>query len=469
MAIKKKLTECTHTLAGLREAKVLTPDSKGRKRYRVVLLTEGKGNPRDKHYYSQACIDDPVTGAAFEGKPCFLNHPSLIEDQSQPERRVQDKGGWFDNVAPDGPALWADLTINSREAGQLLECIIQDCIEYSKTHPGEDYDGLSINANGESSEVEINGEVWNQVDRITEAESVDVVTKAARGGRFVAKLEAMRKAKTTEVDADAEKKLGELVDILKSMREKITAGGDFPLQKELRRMTDNALTLAGCGVPEDEPMMTEAQYKTMKEAVKLFESKIEKNKTKNREGSKDVKDAAMKSAHSTLKGLAEQHPEAADLLNAHADMYKDKEPADKAGGDGDDEEAAVGDEATPDTTESEASKKKEKEKKEKMEKEKKESEEKDKEEKETMESLRKENFELHLQTKLTESALPASKCKLVRTLAVGKTLEEVDNIIESLSEDLEYSLRESGVHERVGAGSGKTGGSGLLANDPAFN
>jgi hypothetical protein len=235
-------------------------------------------------------------------------------------------------------------------------------------------------------------------------------------------------------------------------------------------MADNALTLAGCGDKEIE--MTESEYAVVKKQVEEFEKKQASKTSKKRESSKDVKGAAMKAAHSTLKGLAEQHPEAADLLNAHADMYKDEKPEPKDG-DGE-EEAAVGDEATPDTTESEASKKKEKEKKEKMEKEKKESdeEESDKEESEKMESLRKELFDVKLENKLTESALPAPICKMIRNLSEGKTLEQMDEIIEAQSEVLELTLRESrggSMPERTFAGIGKTGGSGLLANDPAFN
>lgn len=283
----------------------------------------------------------------------------------------------------------------------------------------------------------------------------------------------MRKVKSVEVDADAEKKMEQLVPILKSMRDKIQAGDEFPLQKELRRMADNALTLAGCG--EQEIEMTESEYAVIKKQVAEFEKKQKSKTTKTQESSKDVKGAAMKAAHSTFKSLAEQHPEAADLLNAHADMYKDEPAEKKDGGNGDDEEAAVGDEATPDTTESEKKESKkekmEREKKEKMESDK-EDMESDKEEKETKESLRKELFSVKLENKLSESALPAPICKMIRNLSEGKTLEQVDEMIEAQSEVLELTLRESrgaSMPERTFAGSGKiNSGKPALADDPAF-
>lgn len=460
---KTKLIECKHTLAGLQEAMALPPDAQGQKRYKVVLLSEGKGNPRDKHFYSQACIDDPITSSAFEGKPCFLNHPSLIDDQSQPERRVQDKGGWFSEVHADGPALWATLTINKRPAGELLECIIQDCMEYSKKFPGQDYDGLSINANGESSPVEMDGETWNQVDRITEAESVDAVTKAARGGRFVAKLEALRKK---EVDVEAPKKLKQLGEIIKAMRDKIQAGDKFPLQAELRRMADNGLTLAGCGEIEEEPMITEAQYQTMKKATELYEAAKAKNPA--REGASADNKIARKHTHDTLKGMAAQVPDDAtkQLLMAHADKYKDEDAADGGADDGKEEAGSSMPGQMPDTSESEKKtkeekmKKEEREKKEKMSKEEKDKEEKDAKE-EKMEAYRKELFDLKLENKLAESGLPEQTWKMIRSLSRGKTIEEVDEIIEAQQEIQEFSLRESSLPARVG-GSGNSSDKPML-------
>ena len=471
----KKLIECNHTLAGFSEAKVLQTDAKGRKRYRVVLLTQGKGNPRDKHLYTQACIDDPVTAKAFEGKPCFLNHPSLIEDQSQPERRVQDKGGWFDNVHPDGPALWADLTINSREAGDLLECIIQDCIEYSKTHPGEDYDGLSINANGESREVELDGEIWKQVDRITEAESVDAVTKAGRGGRFVAKLESLRKQK--EVDAHAEEKLKQLGEILKSMRDKVMgAEDDFPLQSELRRQVDNALTLAGCGEQETEEYMpTKAQIETMRKMVSEYDQKTKTRESKAVEVSSDDKKAAFAHTHGTLKNLAGQvqDPATKELLMAHAQKY-----APEGEGEGEGEGGGEIPGAVPDNTESDKDKEeKEKKAKEEADNKKKEkfppSADKDKEksekDKEEREALVAENFKLKLEKRLAESGLPEHLWKLIETASKGRTIEEVDEIIEAHQEAYESNLRESSMPAHQGLTEGNHKGSPVLAGDPNFS
>lgn len=421
----KKLIECNSTHSALREAKNLGKDANGRSRYEVVILTEGKGNPRDRHYYSQACINDPVTVEAFQGKPCFLNHPSTLDDQIQPERRVQDRAGWFTNVRADGVALKATLTISKTETGEFLEAFIQDCLDYSLENVGEDYAGLSINANGESSPVEIDGEEWNQVDRITEAESVDAVTKAARGGRFEKKLEAFRKKRETDSD-----KVLRACEIAQQLRDKIQAAGDFPLQKELRRMSDNLVTMLGTS-QEGEPMKT-------KEADK---KKI----------LAEANQAARGAAHAALTQLAANAADDATkkILTDHASQYAPKDEPD-----GDEAEAKKESEDEDENMKKESEDETEAKKESEDETEsKKEAEDEDEDEKESeakkeakMEALRKEIFDLKLDKMLKESELPEPFQKSVRVQAEGKTLKQVQAIIESETEKVSYfSLRESGA------------------------
>jgi len=422
----KKLIECNSTHSALREAKSLGKDANGRSRYEVVILTEGKGNPRDRHYYSQACINDPVTREAFQGKPCFLNHPSTLDDQIQPERRVQDRAGWFTNVHADGVALKATLTISKTETGEFLEAFIQDCLDYSLENVGEDYAGLSINANGESSPVDLNGEEWNQVDRITEAESVDAVTKAARGGRFEKKLEAFRKKRETDAD-----KMTQACGIVKELRDKIQAAGEFPLQKELRRMSDNLLTVLG----------TSQEGETMKK--KKSEQKILEEANK----------AARGAAHAALTGLAAQAGDDATkkILMDHASQYAPKDGDGEP--DGDEGKTESEDEDEDMKKEAEAKKEKEAKKGKEAEDEDEKESEDDEDEKESeakkeakMEALRKENFELKLEKMLKESELPEPFQKSVRAQAEGKSIKQIEAIIESESEKVEYfNLRESGA------------------------
>lgn len=57
--------------------------------------------------------------------------------------------------------------------------------EYAKANPGESYAGLTINAFGVGSPVEINDRQFNQIDQITGVVSVDTVTRAGAKGRFL--------------------------------------------------------------------------------------------------------------------------------------------------------------------------------------------------------------------------------------------------------------------------------------------
>lgn len=451
MKPKNKLIECRHTIAGFREAKQLPG---GKRLYEVVILTEGKGNPRDKHYYSQACIDSPMTAAAFEGKPCYLNHPSTLEEEVQPERRVQDIGGYFESVHPDGNALKGTLRLTTTEAGEFLEAFIKDCLDYSIRYPGQNLGGISINARGDAVEAEMDGETWKKVDNITEAFSADAVTLPARGGMFMKQLEALRKEKVGE--------------ILASMRDKIEAGGDFPLKKDLARMVNNALTACG--------QSTESEGKMKKTGTKVIEvSKADKNAAYKHMaefyGSK-AKASEDEAEKKTFQAQAEKYKAMAgegegDLQIVHKDGDDAKDVTDQA--EAEDEKDKKENDTTmhqaEDEDESEAGKKKEGEDEEESEDEDESESEAKKKESKKMESLRKENERisnelnsLKLEKKLTESGIPEVYHASIRLSAKGKTDKEMDAIIEARVNEYEFELKESG-RVPAKAGSFKESGS----------
>src|SRR5690606_38363497 len=84
-------------------------------KFEVVLLQEGLGNSSDGNYYSKEALESSVP--IFEGKKCYANHPSKIEDEARPERDVKDIIGHFENIrveedSKDGRAmLKGDLII----------------------------------------------------------------------------------------------------------------------------------------------------------------------------------------------------------------------------------------------------------------------------------------------------------------------------------------------------------------------
>lgn len=418
------------SFSNLKEAKALEPLPDGRKRWDVVILSEGKGNLKDKHIYSQACIDAPVTSKAFEGKPCYLNHPDAISEQSIPERRVEEQAGYFSNVRPEGNALKATLTQKTTEAGRFLAEHIQDCLDFAKEFPGENLSGISINASGETKPVKMGTETWKQVDAITEAVSADAVTLPARGGMFLKQLEAVRKTKESAAMTGVK-------TILEAIREKVLAGVEG---KDIKRMIDNAITACEGNIPESGRESMTTEEKKLKEAANLAFNGLVTFHEAEAKKAEEAEDEAKKKEH---EAEAEKYKAMqTEGENPFADDSKDAKDKKKA---------------------EEAKKKKEAEDEAK----KKEAEDESKKKKESMsvqtqlEESRKENFELKLGIKLQESGLPEVFHKRVKLMAVGKTDAEVDSIIESAAEEHDFTLKESGISVPTRRGSTGDGGGSL--------
>jgi hypothetical protein len=169
----------------------------------VLLITEGLGNRNDMNYYGpEAMASAPL---AFEGKPCFLDHPSESEERDIPERHVLSKCGYFKNVhteTVDGVlSVVGDLHFDISESGKQGYLKALTALHYRDEFPGLDseYVGLSINSNGEreNRRIEWQGEKLdvNYVTRFVDAFSCDIVTSPARGGRFLALVESVAGAK----------------------------------------------------------------------------------------------------------------------------------------------------------------------------------------------------------------------------------------------------------------------------------
>jgi hypothetical protein len=167
---------------------------------RVVIITEGLGNLRDRNYYTA----DAIKSAAkiLVGKQSYLNHPSESEEQDRPERSVRDLCGYFVDTRvgtvndPDTSetltACFGTLKFDLSESGQRARALVETALAYQKNFPEDKdvYCGISINAGGVSHPGVIDGEEVNMVTEIQEAFSADIVTKPARGGRFLALVES---------------------------------------------------------------------------------------------------------------------------------------------------------------------------------------------------------------------------------------------------------------------------------------
>lgn len=183
---------------------------------RVVLITEGLGNRRNMNYYGAEAIRSAP--AIFEGKPCFLDHPSESESRDIPERRVRQKCGYFKNCRVEmlegRQSLVGDLHFDLSDDGRQGFLKALTALHYRREFPGleSEYVGLSINADGEVDDRRVNweGELLdvNYVTRFTDAMSCDIVTSPARGGRFLALVESAAGAKPKK-EGQMNKKLEE--------------------------------------------------------------------------------------------------------------------------------------------------------------------------------------------------------------------------------------------------------------------
>lgn len=192
-------------------------DGVGPTKFKVALIQEGLGNLRDCYYYTREALEMAAATAAFEGRKCFADHPSMSEESDRPERSVRDIIGHFENVhveeADDGSAkLVADLIMLPSQPYEWARSLVSSAIRYSKKYPDRELVGLSINASGDAKAVDID-KFMNQaklpesakpkllkakdmgatqvrvVSGIKDAMSVDLVTEPGCKGKIEAFIE----------------------------------------------------------------------------------------------------------------------------------------------------------------------------------------------------------------------------------------------------------------------------------------
>jgi hypothetical protein len=139
--------------------------------FEACLITPGWGS---SGYYSAEVLQRDGPRIFTSGLQMFLDHASESEKRDRPERSVKDlaatlrsDAAWQDS-GWNGPGLYAraEALPTQREAIDALAAAT----------------GLSIYAYGVGHTGEVDGRKGVIIDRLTGAESVDVVTRAGRGG-----------------------------------------------------------------------------------------------------------------------------------------------------------------------------------------------------------------------------------------------------------------------------------------------
>lgn len=151
---------------------VVTPDQTG-SRIKVRVITAGMGS---SGMYPAEAIESAAP-LIQRGTPIFADHPTVTEGYDRPERSVRDLVGFFETpgtYVTEGHAVDAEATI----LPQWRETV-------AAMH---EHIGMSIRASAEVDE----SEGKRVIRRITSIESVDLVTKAGRGGKVLELLESAR-------------------------------------------------------------------------------------------------------------------------------------------------------------------------------------------------------------------------------------------------------------------------------------
>jgi hypothetical protein len=139
---------------------------------RVTLIKPGwSANGR---YYSKPMLKEAV--AKFDGTKAYADHPAKSEAKERPERSVRDVVGFYkDPKQEEDGRLTAALRFTDEPLFKLAEVAI-------KENPS--LIGLSINALGRTVLGEAEGKKGVIVEAIEKANSTDIVTTPAAGGKF---------------------------------------------------------------------------------------------------------------------------------------------------------------------------------------------------------------------------------------------------------------------------------------------
>ncbi len=154
-------------------------------KWRVKVIESGWGS---SGYYGADMLSQYGPAVFKKGTKVFMNHPSVSEANDRPERDVHELAGKLVTDAYfDGSGLVADIQFYSHYAPIIKEM-------------AEDV-GLSIHALGEATVGEAEGREGPIIEALVAdpLTSVDVVTVAGAGGKFISLLESYtRKDAVTE-------------------------------------------------------------------------------------------------------------------------------------------------------------------------------------------------------------------------------------------------------------------------------
>lgn len=141
----------------------------------VKIINEGRGS---SGYYTKEVLKRDGPAIYKAGTPMFINHATATEAAQRPERdwntlaAVTTGDAYWDEAGRDGPALYAPADIFSRYESEVRE--------------KAKHTGVSICASGlrDDKAMAPDGKP-GMVTALTRGESIDMVTRAGRGGKLL--------------------------------------------------------------------------------------------------------------------------------------------------------------------------------------------------------------------------------------------------------------------------------------------
>jgi len=163
----------------LQEQGVILTEGARAGRLNVQIITPGWGS---SGYYSADVLEQASRDGIFHaGTHMYLDHPTVDEQETRPNRSVKD--------------LAAVLTEDAKWTGSALVAQVRTFGPYrDAVAEMADAIGVSIRADAEVAEGEAEGKRGVVVEKLTNGRSIDFVTAAGRGGRILQVLESAREA-----------------------------------------------------------------------------------------------------------------------------------------------------------------------------------------------------------------------------------------------------------------------------------
>lgn len=304
----------------LREAKI----NRSARTITSILISEGCGNMRTRNFYTAEFIQDAAV--KYNGARAYLNHASEAEYNNRPEGDIRELCGYYKNLSVTMirdkqtgemvKAVLGDLVFDESAAGDEGLAKAEAQIEYSRIFPDttEEYCGLSICGSGKpGGQIDIAGQKWNRIVGVGKADSVDVVTRPARGGAFLALTESagtlphLSKEESTMIK-DSMAILAQINTVTEKLAEAKTDAERATFKGELQALNKK---------------LKEAAAKKDEEADDEDMSALKKLMPKDSDEADDVYEDRMKKIKAAAKGKESKTVTPSDISEAIASMSAD--------------------------------------------------------------------------------------------------------------------------------------------------